>query len=62
MKDSTRRIYVDQGSKLGFTYLQKSADTDETLKGKRAFELYSRQHGVEIKSYHADNVIFHANL
>ena len=55
-------IYVDQGSKLGFTYLQKSADAEETLEGKRAFELYSRQHGVEIKSYHADNGIFRANL
>ena len=56
------RYNIDQESKLGFTYLQKSADAEETLEGKRAFELYSRQHGVEIKSYHADNSIFRANL
>ena len=54
-------VYVDQGSRLGYVYLQKTATAEETLKGKMAFELYARNHGIAIKSYHADNGIFRAN-
>ena len=54
-------IYVDQASKMGFTYLQKTASAEETLQSKRAFEAFASNRGVTIKSYHADNGIFRAN-
>ena len=54
-------IYVDQYSGLGYVYLQKSTDADETIKGKKAFEAYAKQHGVSIRAYHADNGVFRAN-
>jgi hypothetical protein len=34
-------VYVNQGSHLGYTYLQKTASAEETIKGKIAFELYA---------------------
>ena len=54
-------IYVDQASKLGYTYLQKTASAEETLEGKRSFELFALRHGIRVQSYHADNGIFYAN-
>ena len=54
-------IFVDQATGMGYVHLQKSADADETLRGKMAFEEYSRQRGVKIKSYQADNGIFRAH-
>ena len=54
-------VYVDQGSRLGYTYLQRTATAEETIKGKIAFELYARSHGITVKAYHADNGIFRAN-
>ena len=53
-------IYVDQASRLGYVYLQKSATAEETIKGKIAFELYALTHGVKVQAYHADNGIFKA--
>ena len=54
-------VFVDQTTKLGYVYLQKSTDADETIKAKWAFEEYSRQRGVRIRSYQADNGIFRAH-
>ena len=54
-------VYVDQATRLGYVHLQKTADVEETLEGKRAFESYARQRGVNVKSYQADNGIFRAN-
>ena len=54
-------VFVDHATKLGYTYLQTSADADETIKAKRAFEEYAAQRGVQIRAYHADNGIFRAN-
>ena len=54
-------MFVDHASRLGYIYLQKSADVEETLKAKTAFELFSRSRGVQIKSYQADNEVFRAN-
>jgi hypothetical protein len=53
-------IYVDQYSRFGFVYLQKTASAEETVKGKKAFEAMSRRHGVTIENYHANNGIFKA--
>jgi Integrase core domain. len=46
---------------MGYVYLQRSADADETVKGKAAFEAYAAARGVTIRAYHADNGIFRAN-
>ena len=54
-------VYVDQFTRLGFVYLQKTATTEETLEGKKAFEKYAAQNGVHIQHYHADNGIFKAH-
>jgi hypothetical protein len=54
-------VYIDQVSRLSYTYLQKTATADETLEGKQAFEKYSEERGVRIRGYHADNGIFKAN-
>ena len=54
-------VYVDQFTRLGYVYLQKTATAEETLLGKAAFEKYAANKGVEIKAYHADNGIFRAN-
>ena len=54
-------VYVDQASRLGYVYLQKTATAEETIEGKRAFEAFSKDRGVRIRHYHADNGIFRAN-
>ena len=54
-------VFVDQATRLGYVYLQTTADADETIKAKRSFEEYASQRGVQIKAYHADNGIFRAN-
>ena len=53
-------IYVDQFSRFGFVYLQKTASAKETVEGKKAFETMDRRHGIAIQNYHADNGIFKA--
>ena len=55
-------IYIDHYSRQGFVYLQRSLSSAETLESKRAFERYSKQHGVRIRHYHADNGRFADNL
>ena len=65
-KLTTRRypyatVYVDQASRYGYIYLQKSPNADETVMGKRLFELHMESLGVSVKVYQADNGIFRAN-
>ena len=54
-------VFVDQASKLGYVYLQKTATVEETLQAKKSFQQYSWDRGVKILAYHADNGIFRAN-
>jgi hypothetical protein len=54
-------VYVDQFSKLGFVFLQKTATAEETVQSKTAFEAFARRHGIKIANYLADNGIFKAN-
>jgi hypothetical protein len=54
-------IFVDNYSRLGYVHLQKDASSAETLKAKRAFELYARERGIKICHYHADNGRFADN-
>ena len=54
-------VFVDQASRVGYTHLQKSADADETVEAKVAFEAFMDSMGILVKAYHADNGIFRAH-
>ena len=54
-------VYVDSYSSMGYLYFQKNSTAEETLKGKRSFEMFANQCGVKILRYHADNGIFRAS-
>lgn len=54
-------VYIDHYSGYGYIHFQKSSDVTKTLQNKQAFELHSKQHGVTIEAYHADNGVFRAN-
>ena len=53
-------VFVDQASRMGFLYLQKTCSAEETIEAKRAFEKYAVNRGVAVQAYHADNGIFKA--
>ena len=48
-------VFVDHYSNLTFTYPQKSLTVEDTVKAKKAFEAFSRRHGVKIQHYHSDS-------
>jgi transposase InsO family protein len=48
-------VYVDHASDLSYIYHHTAMTSEETVKGKEAFEQYAKSHGVHIKHYHADN-------
>ena len=54
-------VYVDIASRYGYVHLQKSADAEETVQGKRIFEAHLQSYGVVVKAYHADNGVFRAH-
>ena len=55
-------VFVDQYSGMGYMYLQKTATAEETIKAKKAFEVFAATHRIyQIEAYHADNGIFKAN-
>jgi hypothetical protein len=43
-------VFVDQFSRLGFVYLQKTASAEETIEAKKAFESYAKRHGVNVEN------------
>ena len=53
-------VFVDQASRMGFVYLQKTCSAEETIEAKRAFEQNAENRGVKVQAYHADNGIFKA--
>ena len=53
-------VFVDQASRMGFVYLQKTCSAEETIEAKRAFEQYAENRGVRVQAYHTDNRIFKA--
>ena len=53
-------VFVDQASRMGFVYLQKTCSAEETIEAKRAFEQYAENRRVRVQAYHADNGIFKA--
>jgi hypothetical protein len=54
-------VYVDHASDLSYIYHHTALTSEETVKGKEAFEAYAKAHGVRIKHYHADNGRFKDN-
>ena len=59
-KNTTARIiggtiYIDHYSNKLFCHLHTSLNTEQTLQSKIEFERHAYQHGINIKSYHADN-------
>jgi hypothetical protein len=54
-------VYINQYSRHGFVYLQKTASAEETIKGKIAFEMHAQSHGVRLVHYKADNGILKAH-
>ena len=55
-------VFVDHYSKLSYIHLQTSLSSLETEETKRAFEAFSKERGVRIQHYHADNGRFVDNL
>jgi hypothetical protein len=51
-------VCVDHYSGAGHVHLQKTQSTEETLKGKAAFERHCQLMGRKVLHYHADNGIF----
>ena len=54
-------VFVDHNSNLSCVHFQKSTSAKYTLKAKEAFEPFSKQRGVWIRNYHADNGTFAVN-
>jgi hypothetical protein len=54
-------VFVDQCSRLGYVYVQKTQSAEETLEANEAFERYASSRGVHVKAYHANNGVFRAN-
>ena len=46
-------VYVNQASKLGFVWIQKTTAAKDTVEGKNEFEKYARDRGVQTQHYHA---------
>ena len=57
----TATIYVDHYSRHSFIYLHCRLTSEETLKGKQAYERYCSARGVTVRHYHADNGRFADN-
>ena len=51
-------LFIDHASSMVFIQHQVSLRTGETLQAKHKFEQLAREHGVMVKSYHADNSPF----
>jgi len=51
-------IFVDNFSGLDYVHVQESTSAEDTIEAKKAFERFSRERGVQIQHYHADNGIF----
>jgi hypothetical protein len=54
-------IFVDNFSRMSYVHLQESLTSGDTVEAKEAFEAFSRNMGVRIQKYHADNGIFADN-
>jgi hypothetical protein len=48
-------VFVDHYSRLKYIHLMTKLTSEETMKAKRAFEHFSKQHGIRILHYHCNN-------
>ena len=53
-------VFVDQVSGLDFVHTHETANAEDAVTAKEAFESFCAQHGVTPKHYHCDNGIFTA--
>ena len=53
-------VFVDQASRLGYIYLQKTNIALETLEAKSTFQQHNLDKGVIIKANYANNGVFKA--
>ena len=51
-------LYVDHMSDFMYNHLITGITSMETLKSKQAYERVANSYGVQVKSYHADNLRF----
>ena len=51
-------MFVDHASGLTYIVHQVSLTVAETIRAKRQFEAFAKEHGVTVKAYRADNVPF----
>ena len=51
-------VFIDHVSKLTYSHMQTSANNEQTVAAKLAFEQFAESNNVKVKSYHADNGIF----
>ena len=51
-------VFVDHYSRLSYVHVNKTANADDAIAAKKAFEQHARERGVTIKHCHADNGIF----
>jgi len=58
---NTATISIDHFCDLSYVHLQQSTSSEERLESTRAFEVYSKEKGVNIEHYHADNSRFADN-
>ena len=58
---NTATIFIDHFCDLSYVHLQQSTSSEERLESTRAFEVYSKEKGVNIEHYHADNSRFADN-
>jgi hypothetical protein len=61
-RHSVATVFVDHYSRLRYVHIQRDTTSKETLKAKRAFELFAHDCGVRIKHYHAGNGRFVDNM
>ena len=54
-------VYVDHYSRHGWIYLQRTLSSEETIEGKKQYEAFCDQNGLQVKHYHADNGRFADN-
>ena len=54
-------VFVDHNSNLSYVHFQKATSAKYTLKAKEALKKLSRQRGVWVRNYHADNGTFATN-
>ena len=51
-------VFVDHCSRLSYVHVHETANADDAIAAKRAFEQHARKRGVTIEHCHADNGIF----